>query len=549
MLPLNSVDYTKNIKSELKQIVSATEGAMGCSRVVVLKTGNINNIVSWCSFHILQVLFDFFSCLFPTYYRKQNEDTIDYFEKIFGSRRVEEISSKYNLHLDRKKIQGIPMTKSDLQTLFAGVSAVTEEDVKEMVSGIQQILHMSKDHWQVEEITTLTDDQIEGFCREFDNLGLRNIELSQDQIIELFENFEEVEFSTLTKEQVDFLYDLCNPLDYETTCLNEPRSKETGYDRGLTAEGLLPLSAQIRDVKEKIQTEESTDLLHHELNVKIMKRVVGYFNPVGLLIRMEDGWFKVEKKFYSAGMYTVLLRNIDSSKRPDKLCVLATQTLGFVPWKWEPAVEDLRVEIGSWGVMFATKLFHYIKSQVDADPNYCFDLFGYSLGGAQAQRLFAYLIAAKLHHIVHSITTFSSPGIDAETRSWIESRVEEGDMPPVVHYRDHGDLVSLVGETFLPSKKIVLISNKGNEEDPMKRKMAYYDIFEAIFLGLRSMNKEHCQLIEEHSKVLEITDEVQIANILDNTPLGWEHLRNMLADLFSEKVFVEWLDKVEETAS
>ncbi len=576
-----SHQWTQGVKDKLADLAIKAQDSKSSWRVVC---HNDSVSVKW---HWLQLIWHIFSGVFeyfdPTYL-SDNKKTIEYFHEVFGKRRIEKWEKNPRYHgdfdLSYRNEEGLEITKKELEKLFSAMSCVTKSDVKDLLNDILANIKVctAKD---------LIDDKTRSLWKGWNANDIKYVEphcpqkilyLTEEQTSQLVSHFlektkeikkkeggiaREVTIEDLTTDELDFFYDILKPFSYSTASLNSSENKDQGNNRGYTIEGLLPLSGKIEEIKQLYQKphplealsptavskenkEEDWSYQDIKAEVAISKKIVGYYNPDGMMIRTKKGWYFVERKIKSAGMYIVYLRAVNATN-PDRVHFLHTQTTNpFLPahWGWQPLREILSRDPGQKSIRQADELREIITKKI-ADPSFQIEIFGYSLGGAGACRFFADCLSRlPKRHFVTRLTTFSGLGIDRRTADWIDSdlasRVERTKIAII---RNYGDSVSNAGKKSPFPDNLIILCDGENEleeckKDPNQTRKMRNNLWGLLKKVFRDINTSHCKEVSKDTRIVHYKkgnplDEKAIRVLIDNSHSYLEKVRKLFSRLFS----------------
>ena len=123
-----------SIGHQLTRIAGALEGAYDFQRVVIAQQVRGFSCSTRSNFWYFfpEWLTSWICSWVPQYFREENRDTIGYFYKVFGTRRIEVISECCNLNIPEKYRRGQSLTRKDVRQLFLSLSEVYREDVYDL---------------------------------------------------------------------------------------------------------------------------------------------------------------------------------------------------------------------------------------------------------------------------------------------------------------------------------------------------------------------------------------------------------------------------------
>jgi hypothetical protein len=557
--------------SQITQIGKALQDAEPYERVVVTE-GRAFKVAHGYEFY--QRIPDMLYWTFPRDYRRENQNTIDYFYKVFGERKIEILSEKYNLEISYKRQWGLPITKGDVEKIFAGMASVYYEDLE------------------------IFFDEVK---RNHGKEGYRH--LSSEDVYALQELFGDRHFSHLNNEELKILYHKMIPFeDVETIFLgkppeevfcnsHKPEENFEDFQKFLYTYEIL----RRRGLKEL--TEESSSEVRNKYHlfhmIRMVKKLMNFHLPKGLVFDTPKGLIYFHSRFEAGGAFCLAMKAVkpDPEKKfLSRLYFLPTQCLNRVKRPWESLVDDLRDAIGAQGAMAIypkvedvlreTRGFVGEKEQID--------IYGYSLGGNQGAR-----VACALYPTgrIRKLFSTSNPGIDEDTANYFNQLVDLHRFPMKISYAfEWDDHTWRYGKAQLGQKadpkiiktRVRVFESKGVEEKGYRRveyepkelrefpKRRICALSGPAMAGLliRSLNDAHpresylCPNLIEHTVTnypeSEKGDEYLIRQrfldryLLTNEELGWEERREEIIKAFhrrtegfverhDEKTFVDFL--------
>ena len=382
-------------------------------------------------------------------YKKENRDTIDYFYKIFGKSRVQNISQQFQAEIETKRNHDLPITKGDIERIFAGVAIIYKEELGQFFTELKrtepqkELLHLSSD-----DVKTLKNEIQQFQQKSFDDLefdDLNNQSLKKlyaamipfDSIETIFlGNLPEKPFTGSANPKKNF-HDF-QRLVYTTEKLR--REALRIGEKDLASLKTYKLKHRIRMTKKLMNNHLPSRKVLFEISEKIV-----FDTPKGLLYKFA--------LLEAGGAFTIAMKTFKTE--PDKkfhscLYFLPTQALNCVPQPWESVVDDLQKEIGALG---AKAIYPKITDEI-LEPTAKFverdekiDILGYSLGGNQAIRIATLLYPTG---ILRKVFITSNPGIDKKTAALFKTLVDQKRFPIKLSYScEADDYTAQYGECHL----------------------------------------------------------------------------------------------------
>ncbi|MCI5052895.1 MAG: hypothetical protein MRY21_07170 [Simkaniaceae bacterium] len=432
---MSSVVFNQVYHDNLDALYEGSKKACNCSRFTVYERGD-GRIHAKSKYHFLQIIQWVFSqiisCLFPKSYRSANKHTIDWFYKTFGENRIHRISSQVGLDIRHKRENGLFISKNDVRTLMAGIMSVTELDIKGIFKGLKG------------------EDQEESQLLE------RNLETNS--LAELRERFRNKSFTQLSQDDIDVLYAIANPIQAmgqegirKAMLGSMPKYAHPGYDRGRTKDGLVNFAMEVN----RMHTEKGICDNKSIGDMQFIKRVAGWGNPDGSLVKMPDGnWRVLRSRVHGGGQYKmfwhVFGKKTAGNIRPI-MAILPTQAQGgkAVPHSWTSVREDMHKEIGYNG---AKRTHHDTRQELNKVAGK-WDLKGYSLGGTGAENdiFLDAAVSVDGEHKFAKAFIVAPPAVGAETAGAFKLLVDRLNQYNIrIHYHvNGGDLTPHIGECHL----------------------------------------------------------------------------------------------------
>lgn len=359
-------------------------------------------------------------------YHEENRKTIKHFYALFGYRRMDRISKRFNLNLRERMSAGKALTRGDIEKIFAGIAEVRIEDVEELVQIVQG--------------------------REKGDLGTVE-ELAHEMLQEAFRG---KVVTDLTKGDMDALYRYLVPFDkMETIFLNNtPRFTF----RPQLSSGLKKLHQRLF-LCETMRRDAS--LPERIWDVWVAK---GFLKrkkqDIGVIIPHPKGYYKVFGELEGEGASFLFLKAL---QRELPSIVKAQGTRTSATWDaFKSILDDFSDEVGTRGVDATEQsLLYFLGKREDRPPEFdhqyrgiTHELFyrdaeewykgiAFSLGCANLQHM-----ADRHPHLFRLLSLTCPPGISAQRcREWSERPMEEG--PSIRYMVEVDDLVHRGGEANL----------------------------------------------------------------------------------------------------
>lgn len=329
--------------------------------------------------------------------------------KIIGKQRFKRICCRegIELNLDGLKTGNILLTASAIHKILIGLGDIRLEDLKEIARA---------------QGRSLTD-------------------LSPFQIDELYEQL------LPWSEVNNFFMSHCKGVEY----FDKVVSSGKGF------EGLQERIWTILHSRDVLINEGYTSALHAKMaEVEMLtSRFIDREPPMGSVVRLQGGYFSVDRIFSRGGAHINALVEIASEKPRTILLCRGTAWRPTATGRLLSGVNDWLKEIGLLGVK---SVWREIKRYLDEKSLSHVELYGKSLGGAHAQYLAA-LVSGKTSTKVKALVTNSSTGVpeivDEIFRTNVKKLLPE-QQPHIIIVRNGGirhkneiDDVPAVGGTHL----------------------------------------------------------------------------------------------------
>ncbi len=416
-----------NIRESLSAIALTLQDASWHERVCIQSAIDGQAETISCAFSFWQWIPSLIAFIIPDHVAQENRETVDYFFRIFGEKRVYEISKRYDLDLEAKYRSGKNLTKWDVKQLFVGVADVRVEDISDLF----------------EKIKTNPSEETRALSTRFQNIST---------------------IEGLTKEDYDELYKVLVPFErMEEIFLNHVPVHSFEIVPDASFEGKRHRVHYTETMRRQTQFERGV-----AWDVRLLKRIVHEDMATGVIIPHADGYYQHLKLIKGHGAHKLLFKPL-------------TQAAEFLP---KVVYLSTRCAMNRDGVYSRLEAFHrcigwkgtkatYRETQRYLnDPSLGFvrqphekvELLGYSLGGTQAQR-----DACLFMDKVRKVKTLCSPGVDRLTLHEFARRLQSNpDHIRIDHIAEVDDAVSDLGDGFL-----------GAYCDPAKVKLSHSTLVEA----------------------------------------------------------------------
>ena len=472
-------------------------------------------------------------------YADENRKTIEYFYEAFGEGRVKRISDRRNLDIVHKHSSGHSLTVGDVEELFLGMGLVTKDDMEAIFNAL---VHPDRE--------------------------TNYLHKSDEELADLRAQFRGKQFSDLTKADCDTLYDLASPFEkLETFFINDLPKPSIPGTRGHNLKQLRSLAYQVLQMRRAPYEKR----LHCDYN--LLRRVIGYHNPDGLVLPETKGYRYIFTKVTGGGAYKVLLKSMNKTQGlQNKVVCLPTHFFSPVPQWWEQVADILRPDLGIRGTMATYDqmkgyLYHPEEGFVDTAKERV-EYAGFSLGAINAER-----DAVNFPDKISRLFAVGSSGLDEASLKTYKSRVMALSQPKMkVRYVFHSgstdgrrvpDHISYMGAGFVgkgcPTWKVDVkirdfLTIEG-EDDGLPAivperivKPTVTNEFMALVRFFISFGTTHTlNYLKGPFKVAKVhypRDER-----LTNIPLGWEWMRQWWAKHFGQVGEAEQFLRMQEEKS
>lgn len=408
-------------------------------------------------------------------------ETINYLETTLGRPRLERIAATYHLNLNQIEEQGLSW--SDLNRLYTGLASTIDADL------IRQTVGNTTDFETV--------DLAYRALYHLDHQPLNAIFLGRPPHSGLLEYL-------FAEKGIE-----C-PIPIPAAA---GRRHHLANDR----ERVYQTQTLLQQFDEHDQTTDPEQLnsIRRRFIERMVMRIVFHHMDEGTILP----WITADgrKAYYQIhthlatdeGLFGFACTPIAWQKGPipdPEIVIRGSQFDPRAPQGFASVLEDVRDYPGKFSAAQASPIIKELcQKPCFMQGNHRIHLTGMSLSGAQVQ-----YIAAHLPHLISSVTTFSSPGIDGETRDlfnhYFETHPEE--QIEIHHHRNFGDIVDLAGDYFLghqaPDNVNAGLTVRGHKQQLKKlTKHPYQEVSDieelflrtspqpSLFQALRSMTLHH----------------------------------------------------------
>lgn len=340
-----------------------------------------------------------------------------YIEEAFGEKRFHRVLTALHLTMTKLEWRGYGLTKSELASCLQVASFVHTDDVEELL----QELHGES-----------------AYVRR----------ISGEDLTQLKARFRDKRKVTdCSTDDLDVLVGLLDPCStLKDVLLGE------SYDDSLSVDSVLSCRPYERAAVAHFHLKHKKDLTEEEWAIIFLKRLT--MNPLrqGLLLRAPTGYLMYTDTVETGGASKWFLKSLAPDQLHSKIIYRGTRGALISPQLIDSFLsirEDLTTEMGSNGIM---ETFEATKSLL-TDPNKGFvrfpdeqvDLYGYSLGGAQAMR-----DCVLFEKNVHKLITLCSPGVDLATAKLFSEKMKQRTSTiDVTHLIDADDFCHNFGEALI----------------------------------------------------------------------------------------------------
>ena len=378
------------ISSQLARVCSALERAYDFQRVVIRHaSGGFSCTTRTTLWELLpQWLFSCFSSWADEGYLQENRETIAYFHKVFGEKRMKKLSERHGLSLQVKRESGL--TRGEIRTLFVGLAEVHLCDLEDLFDKIQ---HDKRELGEVEREAK-------------EALGAR---------------FRSRVFSSLSKEDYDLLFFYLVPFSrIEDVFFNH--LPNFGFWSNFASK--QEMRGRAVYICERVRREgKSVEERVWEAWVAktiLLRRV----QPTGVIIPHPRGYYAIHGELEGGGASMIFLKALQEDL-PSLVKALGTRVTFNTPDSWLSVLNNFYQEIGILGVTTIQDSFRYLlgrnlrksekfeKQYRGSDPKtFCrsrlerIQGIGFSLGAAQLQ-----LLSQRHPDLFSQLTLVGAPGI------------------------------------------------------------------------------------------------------------------------------------------
>ncbi len=488
--------------------------------------------------------------------QNENRETLEFFFNSFGKERAERLFKMVGIdpvyHFEHK----LGLNRKHIATFLALTAFVHIEDMRHLYQELER-------------------------CKKE---GVGYLYLSEKEIIQIVDKFENKAFDELNKEQYDLLWDIMVPLPLSTMFVDKLDRDEPDQERGSSVgsiiQGLYVEEGHLRS---------RPNMPQRDFEYTLAKSLVGGFKEnsdasiEGRVIRQKKGYGFVHPMIRAAGCYCLPIEAMGATRRDQRLekkneegmyrydsylsrfVFLPMQTFAnYLPEKWESMAGAIHENIGVKGALaIKARLEKFQKKKAFEKV----DLFGISMGGVQlAKLLTAWMKLEKPW--VRKATMICAPAVHETVAKHFAQIVEEKKSKAVegeylIKLRcmwQWGDCVQSLGDMELATDAIhadihrvkqgnsslvklkIFWYHKSQEKEffnhhtPLKQKAPTY-LIGTIYQGFLAMMGPHRDDIVVDGQygvysVSSVKEKNAITEYLDNRALGWEQIRRMLIQNF-----------------
>jgi hypothetical protein len=341
--------------------------------------------------------------------RQRDEETLGFFQKVFGEKRLKRLGEKATIPLDQ------PFTKNTIEKLFVQSAEVEITDLEELLAAIAS---------QSPQILFLSEEETKQLRADFQNIhsidDCTNLEI--EKLFSLLVPFKEIKHIFLNKP---------------------PRLSSISFDSGKTFYGKRDRVNICETMRRQYTSEELWAMF-------LAKKLIDRELPKGVVLRSGCGGFcKVHEIVHGGGAFKTFILGLGKEIAPRERYIFyrGTRPLpGATGWV-ETVFEDFRKIVGSRGPIATAQK----TKELLTDPRLGFvsspgdhvTAVGNSLGGAHV-----------MHDAEHlpKIITVVSPGVDLDTAKKYAEKVnndELGFRPDITHYFEDKDVCDQAGEAHI----------------------------------------------------------------------------------------------------
>lgn len=346
--------------------------------------------------------------------------TIEHLEICLGKTRSTRALKQIGLETESFAQRGYSITKAELASYLQAASFICVHDVVELLVELQQ---------DQKTIRGMSEDTTKSAKKRFS--GKITIEACSMEDLDVLDSMLQP-CKTLKELLVGGFYS-------DGFKMEKLFSKNKDLEAAAVARFLLCYDQKL--------TEQEWDVL-------MLKRFTCPPLPEGLLLRTKKGYLVYSHTVETGGASKRFFKSLHPDVLHSKIIYRGTRGALLSDQMYDSFLsirEDLTTEVGAGGIM---ETYDHTKLLL-TDPKHGFvrsknervDIYGYSLGGAQAMRDCVLFTS----HI-HSLTTLCTPGIEKETVALFASKMKQHDPAQPIsirHIVDAGDFCDSFGEALL----------------------------------------------------------------------------------------------------
>jgi hypothetical protein len=378
--------------------------------------------------HVIESLLSTFLChtIVLIDHSKKREDltsTVNQLKAIFGKQRVDRNIAWCGISMKTLHDNGLCLSKQDFATLFHSFALTTKPDIEELLAEL---------HGDTLYVRGVDGERLDALRRQFH--GKTEIDSCSPE-----------EITTLEKILLPF----ADPKDLfwisQKERVNDVTFPVTTFD-------------MIADVAWALHVLKTRHLPLKDWEALFGKRLAQPQLPAHLIVpHPNNGYLCFSHVVENGGASKRFFRSLHPQQNVPPI-ILYRGTRGPMPGDgisdtFSSLLEDLRHELGSSGPIATyeetKELLEYSEKGFVTSPDQKVALITNSIGGAQGQR-----DALCFHNRVLSLTTNSSPGIDAETATLFRNVMSLPRETPMIitHNIDKGDVVDTLGDEHIGGK-------------------------------------------------------------------------------------------------
>jgi hypothetical protein len=332
--------------------------------------------------------------------------TTNYFEHVFGKKRVQRVVPSPSRSLTKQQIKELLVTMCEL----------TEEDLRDLFHEIKS---------KISTVRFLTEDATQDLRKKFQNIdSLENcLDAHLDELYSILVPFRKVEDIFLQ---------------------HVPSIEALSSDSGKTFFGKRERVYLYEAMRRERLSEE-------KWMMRFAKRLAAREVPEGVVLpKFQSGYVKVHKVVHAKGAFKYFVKVIGASEHPIRHFIVyrGTRPLPTATDGFETIKEDLRKKLGSEGpkatfdethALLTNPTFGYVRHP--SEPK---KAIGMSLGGT-------HLMYDAVLHDIFDMVTFSSPGVDRDIAIRFRDKVASRDDVrwKITHHFEDKDVMDQFGGVHL----------------------------------------------------------------------------------------------------